>query len=114
MICSKEWGIVHRVFEARALDVVPKAIQRFDQLGDKKMVDILTMIANEEVGHVSSGTRWYHYQCAERQLEPDQTFIDLIWKYMNGPIKGPFNYDARLKAGFTKRELAMMEAMEKR
>lgn len=107
-------GIVHRVFEARALDVIPKAIQRFDQLGDKKMVEILTMIANEEVGHVSSGTRWYHYQCTERQLDPNQTFIDLLWKYMNGPVKGPFNYEARLKAGFTKQELAMMEAMEKR
>ncbi|BBB26543.1 ferritin-like domain-containing protein [Amphritea japonica] len=106
-------GIVHRVFEARALDVIPKAVQRFDQLGDKKMVDVLTMIANEEVGHVSSGTRWYHYQCNKRQLDPNQTFINLLWKYMKGPLKGPFNYEERLKAGFTQPELAMMEAMDK-
>ena len=107
-------GIVHRVFEARALDVVPKTIQRFNQLGDKKMVDILTMIANEEIGHVSSGTRWYHYQCQQRQLDPDKTFIDLLWKYMKGPLKGPFNHEIRLKAGFSQQEMQMIEAMESR
>ncbi|MBR9868843.1 MAG: ferritin-like domain-containing protein [Oceanospirillales bacterium] len=106
-------GIVHRVFEARALDVVPKTIQRFNQLGDKKMVDILTMIANEEIGHVSSGTRWYHYQCQQRQLDPDKTFIDLLWKYMKGPLKGPFNHEIRLKAGFSAREMQMIEDMSK-
>ncbi len=104
-------GIVHRVLEARALDVVPKTIKRFDQLGDKKMVDILTMIANEEVGHVSSGSRWYRYQCQARQLDPDSTFIELLWKYMKGPLKGPFNHELRLKAGFSVEELALMEAM---
>ena len=104
-------GIVHRVFEARALDVVPKAIEKFDQFNDPKMVKVLTMIANEEVGHVSSGTRWFHYRCAEKGVDPDQTFIDLLWKYMKEPLKGPFNYEARLKAGFTEKELRMMEAM---
>ena len=107
-------GIVHRVFEARALDVVPKTIKRFDQLGDKKMVDVLTMIANEEIGHVSSGTRWYHYQCNQRQLDPDTTFIDLLWKYMKGPLKGPFNHEVRIQAGFTANELALMEAMSEK
>jgi len=106
-------GIVHRVCEARALDVVPKTIQRFNQLGDKKMVDILTMIANEEIGHVSSGTRWYHYQCQQRQLDPDKTFIDLLWKYMKGPLKGPFNHEIRLKAGFSAQEMQMIEDMSK-
>ncbi len=106
-------GIVHRVFEARALDVIPKTMQRFDQLGDKKMVDILTMIANEEVGHVSSGSRWYHYQCEQRQLDADKTFIDLLWKYMKGPLKGPFNHDIRLKAGFSEREMKMIKMMAK-
>ncbi|MDO6565116.1 ferritin-like domain-containing protein [Amphritea sp. 1_MG-2023] len=105
-------GIVHRALEARALDVVPKAIQRFDQLGDNKMVDILSMIGNEEIGHVCSGTRWYHYQCQQRHLEPNQTFIDLLWKYMKGPLKGPLNYEARLKAGFSAEEMKMIEMMK--
>ncbi|WP_432474042.1 ferritin-like domain-containing protein [Amphritea sp. HPY] len=106
-------GIIHRVFEARALDVVPKTITRFDKLGDRKMVSILTMIANEEIGHVSSGTRWFHHRCAEKGLDPDSTFIELLWKYMKGPLKGPFNHEARIKAGFTEQELQMMEAMER-
>lgn len=106
-------GMVHRVLEARALDVVPKAIQRFDQAGDKKMIDILTMIGNEEIGHVSSGTRWFHYQCQQRQLDPNQTFIDLLWKYIKEPLKGPFNHEARLKAGFSEQEMKMIKMMEK-
>ena len=106
-------GIVHRVFEARALDVVPKTIKKFDNLGDQKMVKILTMIANEEVGHVSSGTRWFQYRCAEKGLDPDTTFIELLWKYMKGPLKGPFNHEIRMQAGFSANELQLMEAMEK-
>ncbi|WP_241235115.1 ferritin-like domain-containing protein [Amphritea opalescens] len=105
-------GIVHRALEARALDVIPKAIQRFDQAGDSRMIEILTMIGNEEIGHVSSGTRWYHYQCQQRQLEPNQTFIDLLWKYMKGPLKGPLNHEARLQAGFTEQEMTMIKMMK--
>jgi uncharacterized ferritin-like protein (DUF455 family) len=98
-------GIVHRVFEGRALDVVPRTMKKFEAAGDKAMVDVLTMIANEEVGHVSAATRWFRYRCKQEQLEPDATFFRLIRRYMPAPLKGPFNRDARLQAGFSDNEV---------
>ncbi|OMH29191.1 hypothetical protein BGP75_20150 [Motiliproteus sp. MSK22-1] len=102
-------GIVHRAFEARALDVVPKTLQRFEHLNDRTMVKALTIICNDEVGHVSSGTRWFHYRCAQRQLDPDTTFFMLLEKYMKKPLSGPFNHDVRLQSGFSENELRYLE-----
>ncbi len=98
-------GIVHRVFEARALDVVPRTIEKFNRKGDKAMVDTLTMIANDEVGHVSAATRWFRYRCEQEGLDSDKSFFDLLARYMKGPLKGPFNREIRIKAGFSENEI---------
>ncbi|MCW8880838.1 MAG: ferritin-like domain-containing protein [Sedimenticola sp.] len=103
-------GIVHRVFEARALDVVPQTRAKFLELGDSKTASILTMIANEEIGHVSAGTRWFRYRCEQEGLEPDATFFQLLQQYLGNFPKGPFNRDARLQCGFSENELARLES----
>ena len=105
-------GIVHRVLEARALDVVPKTMKKFAQLGDKAMVDTLTMIANDEVGHVSAATRWFRYRCAQQGLDADKTFFELVSRYLNGPPKGPFNRELRLRAGFSEYEIEQLQASQ--
>jgi len=68
-------GIIHRVFEARALDVVPNMLNKFKQSSDLGMIKTLTVICNDEVGHVESGTRWFRYRCQQEQLDPDTTFF---------------------------------------
>ncbi len=98
-------AIVQRVFEARALDVVPGTIKRFESIGDGAMVKALIIICNEEVGHVSSGTRWFHYRCQQLKLDPDEHFKTLLKKYMKAPPRGPFNELIRLQAGFSQHEL---------
>lgn len=103
-------GIVHRVFEARALDVIPGTLKKFEKQNDKAMVKVLTQICNEEVGHVSSGTRWFHYRCEQAKLDPDTTFFNLIEQYMTQALNGPFNHEARLACGFSQNELAYLEA----
>jgi uncharacterized ferritin-like protein (DUF455 family) len=103
-------GVVHRAFEARALDVIPASLQKFEQLKDKQMVKALTIICNDEIGHVDSGTRWYRYCCDKKGLEPDSTFFKLLKKYMDKPLAGPFNREARLKAGFSENEIDILEA----
>ena len=102
-------GIVHRVFEARALDVIPQTLKKFQDKNDTRMVKILTQICNEEIGHVSSGTRWFHYRCKQAQLDPDTTFFSLIEKYMKQPLSGPFNHEARLATGFSQNEIDYLE-----
>ncbi|WP_438463278.1 ferritin-like domain-containing protein [Marinomonas sp. PE14-40] len=102
-------AIVHRVFEARALDVIPATLTKFQAKNDTQMVKILTQICNEEVGHVSSGTRWFRYRCEQAKLNPDTHFIHLIEQYMKQPLSGPFNHEARLASGFSQNELNYLE-----
>ena len=40
-----------------------------------------------------------------------QTFIELIGQYFAGQLRGPFHYDARIKAGFSEAELRALEAL---
>lgn len=102
-------ALVPRVLEARGLDVTPGMIKRLQQLGDHKAVEILDVILREEIGHVEIGTRWFHYLCKQRGVEPKETFYQLIHEYMDGYIKPPFHTDARLQAGFTEEEMQFLE-----
>lgn len=103
-------GIVHRVFEARALDVIPNTLDKFHELGDTKTAAILTRIANDEIGHVSAGTRWFRYRCEQKGLDPDNTFFQLLQRYLGHIPRGPFNHEARRRCGFSDQELARLEA----
>lgn len=101
-------ALVPRVLEARGLDVTPAMVERLNSLGDKRAVEILDVIFREEVGHVEIGTRWFRYLCAQRGIDAEQTFADLIREHMRGLVRGPFETGARLKAGFTESEMNML------
>ncbi len=105
-------GVVHRIFEARALDVVPLTIKKFENVGDKPMIDVLNMIANDEIGHVSAATRWFHYRCKQEKLEPDSTFLKLAKQYLHAPLKKPINADLRRQAGFSENEIKRLLAAD--
>ena len=115
MACKTRHDVLHRmalvprVMEARGLDVTPGLMQKFAQIGDQRMVDILQIIYQEEVGHVAIGNRWYHYCCEQRGLDASATFKGLIDEYFSGNLRGPFNHAARLKAGFDEDELKQLE-----
>ncbi|MDH5408690.1 MAG: ferritin-like domain-containing protein [Gammaproteobacteria bacterium] len=102
-------ALVPRVLEARGLDVTPGIMAKLDGCGDNAAVKILEIIHRDEVGHVEIGSRWFNYLCEKRKLEPASTFDSLIKKYMKGQLKGPFDMDARRKAGFSEQELAYLE-----
>ncbi|PIE02137.1 MAG: hypothetical protein CSA81_08480 [Acidobacteria bacterium] len=101
-------GVVHRIMEARALDVVPGIAGKFDQLGLGQVVKTLHLIANDEVGHVRSSTKWFSYGCHLIEANPDQVFINLTREFFKGPLRGPFNLEARKNAGFTDVEIAFL------
>jgi uncharacterized ferritin-like protein (DUF455 family) len=98
------------VLEARGLDVTPKMMDKLKNSGDLRAVEILELILREEVGHVKVGTDWFNYLCEQRDLEPYSTFKHLLETYFNGEIRGPFHTEARLEAGFTDDEMALLEA----
>lgn len=104
-------ALVPRVLEARGLDVTPGMLERLRAVQDDSTVAILEVILREEVGHVAIGSRWFKYACAQRGLDPEPTFRQLLAQYMRGRLKGPFNVDARMAAGFSRDEIVALQAL---
>ena len=102
-------ALVPRVLEARGLDVTPPMIKKLHAMNDTKGVELLNIILDEEVDHVRKGNFWFHYLCDLEQLDAIKTFEQLIKKYFRGEIRGPFNREKRLEAGFTVDEMNNLE-----
>lgn len=104
-------ALVPRLMEARGLDVTPGMIRKFRKLGDTETVDILEIILEEEVGHVEAGTRWFHYLCEGKGIDPEDAYFDRLQAYLGSDIHCPIHYKARLEAGFTDSELERLEQL---
>jgi uncharacterized ferritin-like protein (DUF455 family) len=115
MVCQTRNNVLHRmamvprVMEARGLDVTPGMIAKFKQIDDQAAVEILKIIYRDEVGHVRIGNHWYHQLCEQQGVDAVATFRELINIYMGGKLRGPFNWPARLEAGFQTDELSALE-----
>lgn len=103
-------ALVPRVLEARGLDVTPSMIKRLQDVKDHAAANILQIIYQDEIGHVNIGSHWFKYQCSMNNLEPRQTFIEMVRTHFHGELKGPFNIAARLQAGFDEIEIESLES----
>lgn len=106
-------ALVPRVLEARGLDVTPGMMERLREVDDTETVEILEIILRDEIGHVRIGSHWFHYCCAQRGLEPNATFRQLLRATLPAPLRSPFHTEARLQAGFSAEELQALVDMEK-
>ena len=109
--CLERMALVPRVLEARGLDVTPGMISRLRHVGDLATVVILEQILREEVAHVAAGSRWFEWCCASQGVEPQAMFARLIERHLGTSMRGPFNTEARLRAGFSASELAHLGAL---
>ena len=98
-------ALVPRVLEARGLDVTPGMMARLEKAGDLKSVDCLKIILRDEIGHVAIGSKWFKYCCKLQELNPEETFRELLVEYMGGGLRGPFYTEGRLQAGFSQEEI---------
>lgn len=105
-------ALVPRTLEARGLDVTPPMIKKLRAIGDHRGVEILKILLRDEIGHVAVGTRWYRYLCQQRGLNPFDQFQAILNRFFHGDIRGPFNYEARIEAGFSEEEIAWLKQME--
>ena len=103
-------ALVPRVLEARGLDASPGIIRRLQAAGDARGAEIIAIILADEVGHVAIGTRWFNFLCAQRGVDPDATFERLLVAFDAPRAVLPLNVDARLRAQFSEREIARIEA----
>ncbi len=106
-------ALVPRVLEARGLDVTPSIRKKFSGSRFKRMVEILDIIFKDEIGHVKIGNYWYRYLCNQRDIDPVQTFDELIKKHIGSNLRGPFNTEARLLSDFSHAELEYLEQPER-
>ena len=104
-------ALVPRVLEARGLDVTPGMMKRLQSVGDNETVNILKIIFEQEIGHVAIGSRWFVYACEEENLQPEETFQNLLKEYMSGELRGPFEIEARKQAGFSDNELLALQSI---
>lgn len=104
-------AIVPRVLEARGLDVNPGMMEKFRQAGDVATADALAIILRDEIGHVEAGTRWFHYLCEQKNLEPEKTYFELLTEYAGSGVRCPLHKEARLQAGFSQSELDHLEEL---
>lgn len=120
MACKTDYDVmvrmalVPRVLEARGLDVTPGMMEKLEKANDLRTLALLEIILRDEIGHVEIGTRWFRYVCEQRGLDSIETFMQLLDEHMKGHIKGPFYDEARLLAGFDKRELENLRQQAKK
>ncbi|OWM70270.1 uncharacterized protein LOC116197777 [Punica granatum] len=119
-------AIEHCVHEARGLDVLPTTISRFRNGGDDKTADLLeSVVYPEEITHCAAGVKWFKFLCSrsigrkdagsreseaggpgdtteecEEEEEVIKRFHAIVRAFFRGPLKPPFNEEARKAAGF--------------
>ncbi|KAK6929116.1 Protein of unknown function DUF455 [Dillenia turbinata] len=117
-------AVEHCVHEARGLDVLPTTISRFRSAGDNETADLLeTVVYPEEITHCAAGVKWFKYLClrsespelnqdltkengagennpSEEDEEVIKKFHETVRTHFRGPLKPPFNEEARKAAGF--------------
>jgi uncharacterized ferritin-like protein (DUF455 family) len=101
-------ALVPRTLEARGLDASPAVRHKLASGGDRAGAAIIDIILRDEIGHVAIGNHWYRWLCTERGLDPINTYAELATTYRAPKLKGPFNVEARLAAGFDAAEIALL------
>ena len=101
-------ALVPRLLEARGLDATPPIQRRLEQAGDNASARVLDIILRDEIGHVGLGDHWFRQLCAERNLEAESTYLELLSRFKAPRPILPMNEAARLQAGFSAAELAAL------
>ncbi|KAI0530339.1 hypothetical protein GGR58DRAFT_524727 [Xylaria digitata] len=96
-------SVIALVHEARGLDINHLTIEKFRVAGDLESVDVMKIIHNDEITHVTTGHRWLTWICQQEGTDPVQVFRTNVQNHFWGVIKGPFNTDARQQAGMDRR-----------
>lgn len=99
---SARLAIVPMVLEARGLDITLATVERFKEQGDPLTAKVLNRIYNDEITHVSYGTKWFEWVCKNRKSDPHSHWKNLVKTHFKGGLKPPFNDSARRAAGLTR------------
>ena len=110
-------ALIPRGMEAVGLDVNPFVCAKVSNSSHtikQELLNVLTMILNDEISHVSKGNVWFNYVCDMQnipQQQRTQTYIEILKHYHFSFPKAnaQFNTQARLQAGFSQKELVLLQ-----
>lgn len=103
-------AVVPRVLEAKGLDVSARLRRELRAAGDERSAQLLDRIYRDEIGHVALGTKWHRRACARRGLDAERHLLALARPFLPRRRPAALDRDGRLRAGFTERELGLLEA----
>lgn len=92
-------AIIPMTLEARGLETTPPMCVKLRHGGAEATAAILDTIYTDEIKHLAVGVRWFEHVCAERGDDPVATFATLLKQCFIGPLRPPFNLEARAQAG---------------
>ena len=104
-------AIIPRWYEANGLDANEKIINRLKKIDDpfaKEIIEALKVILKEEIPHVKKGDKWFKWECQRLNIEPISTYFKIIDSFFKDWKKKDLNVKARLKAGFSCKELKIL------
>ena len=104
-------AIIPRWYEASGLDANEKIIEKLKKYNDSfadEVIEGLKVILKEEIPHVQKGDKWFKWECKRQNLEPVETYFKIIDNFFKNWKKRDLNVSARLKAGFSCRELKII------
>jgi uncharacterized ferritin-like protein (DUF455 family) len=104
-------AIIPRWYEANGLDANEKIINKLKKYKDpfaKEVIEALKIILKEEIPHVTKGDKWFKWACSKENLEPIQTYFQIVNNFFKDWKKKDLNVAARLKAGFSCQELNIL------
>jgi len=101
-------ALVPRTLEARGLDATPLIQAKLTKVGTAAALEahgLLAIILREEVGHVATGNRWFHWLCERHRLDASAFYAKAALEHAAPKPKPPFNYAARRAAGFSQEDI---------
>jgi uncharacterized ferritin-like protein (DUF455 family) len=105
--------IVHRYLEGSGLDAGETILNKLNGIEDSFVKQTVKIIVEEEVEHVSFGSRWYKEFCLQDGLDPETDFQERIQKLKRilprrlERIVSPI----RKRAGFSDMEIKILEKL---
>jgi len=108
-------AIIPRWYEANGLDANEKIINKLKKYNDtfaKEVINALAIILKEEIPHVAKGDKWFKWECKRQNLDPIQTYFNIIDNFFKDWKKKDINVKARLKAGFSCKEIKTLSKKE--
>ncbi len=104
-------AIIPRWYEANGLDAnekIIKKLQNYKDVFSKEVINALNIILKEEIPHVAKGDKWFKFECKRKNLDPLETYFQIIDSFFKDWKKKDLNVSARLKAGFSCKEINLL------